>query len=125
MHDQMRVGDAAVNGLDTVHRQNIPGWGPGELISAVAGAAGNRQRVNAGISNKLSGLLRVSQQLVMAQLPRGANAILLACFSRFQRTEATDFTLDGNPASMRHVNNVTRNTCVVVVVHRRFTILAE
>ena len=86
MHDQMRVGDAGMDRLDTVHRQNIPGWGPGKLISAVAGAAGNRQRVNAGISDKLSGLLRVSQQLVMAQLPRGANAVLLARFPRFQRT---------------------------------------
>ena len=61
-----------MDGLDTLHRQNISGWGPGKLISAVAGAAGNRQRVNAGISDKLSGLLRVSQQLVMAELPRGA-----------------------------------------------------
>ena len=40
MHDQMRVGDAGMDGLDTVHRQNISGWGPGKLISAVAGAAG-------------------------------------------------------------------------------------
>ena len=61
----------------------------------------------------------------MAQLPRGANAVLLARFPGFQRTEATDFTLNRDPASMRHVNNVPRNTCVVVVVHRRFTILAQ
>src|SRR5690606_20716406 len=63
VHNQMRIGNARVDGADTVDGQNVAGGFAGKFIGAVAGADGNGQRINAGSGDKIGGLFRIGQQL--------------------------------------------------------------
>ena len=80
----MRVGNAGVNRLDAIHRQNIACWRTRELVGAVARATGNCQGVYAGVRNKLRCLFWIGQQLVVTELARSANTVFFTRLSGFQ-----------------------------------------
>ena len=80
----MRIGDARVNRLDAIHRQNIACGGAGELVGTVTRAAGNRQGIYVSVCNKLCRLFRVGQQLVVTELARSANTVFFTRLSGFQ-----------------------------------------
>jgi hypothetical protein len=81
-----------------------------ELVGAVAGAAGDRQRVHAGVLDEARRLLGIGQHLVVRQLAFGADAVFLAGGAGFQRAEAADLALHRHAAGMRHRSTVLRVT---------------
>ena len=63
MHHQVGARDPSMNSLDTINRQNVTcGWA-GELVSAMRGADGNRQRIHLGFLDKVCCFFRIRQQL--------------------------------------------------------------
>ena len=78
MHYQVRIWNAGVNRLNPIDRENVPGGRARELVGTVTCATGNGQGVDTGISNKLFGLIGISEHLIVRQLPCGADAIFLA-----------------------------------------------
>src|SRR3546814_11334333 len=64
VHDQVRVGQALMNFLDAGNRQDVASRLAGELVGAMAGANGDGQRVELGLTNKIGSLLRVGPQLL-------------------------------------------------------------
>ena len=58
--------------------------GAGELVGTMTRAAGNRQGVHTSVCDKLCRLFRVSQQLVVTELARSANAVFFTRLSGFQ-----------------------------------------
>jgi hypothetical protein len=64
VHHEVGVGDAAVDFLDAVDRQDVAGGLAGELVGAVAGADRDRQRVELRALDEVGGLLGVGQQLL-------------------------------------------------------------
>ena len=114
-----------MNGLDAIHRQDVTGGWTGKLVGAMAGATGDGQRIYPGICDKLRCLLRVCQQLVVAQFSGRPDAIFLARFAGFQRSKTANFSLNGHTAGMRHINDLPGHTRVVVVIHRRLAILTQ
>jgi len=94
VHHQVGVGNAAVDFHDAVNRQDVACGLTGELVGAVAGANGNGQCVNAGFCDKVFGLHRVSQHLLVAEFAFGTNAVFFTCIAGFQAAQATQFALD-------------------------------
>jgi hypothetical protein len=68
----MRAGQAVVDRLDHVHRQNVAIGLSRELIGAVACPAGNGKRIAAGAQHETDRLVRVGQKLAVIQLAFGA-----------------------------------------------------
>ena len=124
MHNQMRVWNPAVDGFNTIHRQNVASRWSGKFIGAVAGAAGNRQRINPCVSNKLRRFFRVGEQLIGLICPR-RQCHLPHPLRPFPAIRDTLFTLNRHAARMRQVHHLPRHPRVVVVVHRGFAVLAE
>ena len=125
MHHQVGVGNAGVDLLDTVDRQDIAGGRPGELVGAVAGAAGNRQGVHSGGLYEPGGLLGIGQHLVVGQLALGADAVFLAGFAGFQGAQATQFTLHRDAAGVGTLHHLTGDGHVVVVIRGGLAVLAQ
>jgi hypothetical protein len=80
-------GQATVNFLDHVHRQHFAVRLARELVGAVAGAHGDRQRVDLRLAHEIDRLVRVRQQLRVVQLALGAMAVLGFAHARLKRTE--------------------------------------
>ena len=80
----MGVGDALVNGLNAIDRQNVARGLAGEFVRAVAGANGNGQSVELGLFDKVGGLLGVGQQLFAGHGGVGAVAVFLVAFHGFE-----------------------------------------
>ena len=58
-------GSLRVDLLDHVHGEDVAVGLAGELVGAVAGAAGDRQRVDLGARDEVDGLVGIGQQLVV------------------------------------------------------------
>ena len=125
VHHQMGVGNARVDVFDAIDGENVAGRWARELVGPVAGTAGDRQCVDAGVSYKPSGLLGIGQHLVVGQFTRRANAVFFASFTGLKRAQAADFTLYRDTAGVSHFHHSASDARVVVVVHRRFAILAQ
>ena len=115
VHHQVRVRDAAVDLLDAVDRQDVTGGLAGELVGAVAGADGDRQRVELRLPDEVGGLLRVGQQLLARHRRLGAVAVLLVAAHGLQRAQAAELALDGDAQRVRHVDHLAGDVDVVVV----------
>ena len=105
MHDQMRVGQAAVDFLDHVHGQHVAVRLARELVGAVAGAHGDGQRVDAGLVHEIDGLIGIGQQLVVGELAFGAVAVFLFAHAGFERAEHAEFAFDRDADPMGHVGD--------------------
>jgi hypothetical protein len=64
VHDQVHLGDAAVDRGDAVDGQDVAGGPARELVGAVLGAVGDGQGVDAGGADELGRLLRVGEELL-------------------------------------------------------------
>jgi hypothetical protein len=115
VHHQVGVGDAAVDLLDAVDRQDVAGGLAGELVGAVAGADGDGQRVELRALDEVGGLLGVGQQLFARHRGVGAVAVFLVALHGLQRPQAAQFALDGDAQLVRHVDHLARDVDVVVV----------
>ena len=74
--------------LDAAHGQHFAGRLGGELVGAVAGADGHRQRVHVGLGHEIGRLIRVGQQLLAGEHAFRAVAVFLLAAARFERSEA-------------------------------------
>ena len=115
VHHQMRVGDALVDFLDAVDRQDVAGGLARELVGAVAGADGDRQRVELGALDEVGGLLGVGQQLLARHRRFGAVAVFLVALHGLQRAQAAQLAFDRDAERVRHVDHLARHVDVVVV----------
>ena len=84
VHHQVRVGNALVDLLDALNRQDVASGLARELVSAVAGADGDGQRIQLGALHKICGLLGVGQQLLHGHRRLGAVAIFLVALHGLQ-----------------------------------------
>src|SRR5690606_5368292 len=103
MHDQMRIGNAAMNLLDPVDGQNVTGRWPRELVGSMARTHRDRQCINVSFLHETRGLVRVGKQLTVVQYACSPDAILLASGARLQRAKASQLAFHRNAAGMSHV----------------------
>jgi hypothetical protein len=66
-----------------------------ELVGAVAGADGDRQRVQLGGLDEHGSFFGVGQHLAVVQLAFGADAVFLAGFAGFQVAQAAQLAFHG------------------------------
>ena len=116
MHHQMGVRQPAVDFLDHVHGEDVAVGLAREFVGAVRGAHRDRQRIDLGGANEIDGLVRVGQQLVVADLAFDAVAVLLLAAAMLQRAEHAELALDRGADPMRHVDHAAGDVDIVVIV---------
>ena len=97
VHDEVGVGQALVDGDEHVHLEDGAVGLLGELVSAVAGADGDGQRVNAGALGKLDRLVGIGD--VVEAAAAGAVAV-------FNAAEDADFAFDRDAALVGVVDHL-------------------
>ncbi len=122
MHDQMGVGNTAVDFFDALNGQYVAGGLTAEFVCAVAGANGNGQRVHLGLLDEVGRLLGVGQQLLAGHGGVGAVAIFFVALHGFQRAQATQLAFDGNTAHMSHLNHLLGHVQVVFIAGNGFAV---
>ena len=121
----MGIRDARVDLFDTLNGKRVAGRRLGEFIRAVAGANGNRQRVDLSRLYKRSGFFGVGQQLFHIQLAFGTNAVLFTSHAGFQATQAAQLAFYRDATGVGHFYCATSNVNVVVVIHWRLAIFTQ
>ena len=81
----------------------------------MAGADGNRQRIQLSLFHEIGRLIRIGQQLITSHLGISAVSVFFVAFHGFQRTQATQFAFDADPDAMSHINNLAGHIHVIVV----------
>ena len=99
-------GQPAVDLLDHVHGEDRAVGLAGELVGAVRGAHGDGQRVDLRLGDEFDGLVRVGEELVVAELALGAVAVLLVAHAGLERAEHAELALDRDAAEMRHLDHL-------------------
>ena len=125
VHHQVGVRDLRMNGDDAVHGQNVARGLARELVGAVAGANRNRQRINAGLGNKVLGLHRVGQHHVVRQFADGPGTIFLSGLAGFQGTQAAQLAFHRHANRVRHFADAARDGDVVLVAGRRLGVFHQ
>ena len=103
VHHEMRVGQPAVDLLDHVHGEDVAVRLARELVGAMRGAHRDRERVDLGGADEIDGLVRVGQQLVVAELAFGAVAVLLLAAAVLERAEHAELAFDRGADPVGHV----------------------
>ena len=111
-------GQPAVDFLDHVHGKDLAIRLARELVGAVRGPHRDRQRVDLGGANEIDRLVRVSQQLIVADFAFDAVAVLLLAAAMFERAEHTELALHRRADPVRHVDDAPGNIDIVVVIRR-------
>ena len=73
----------------------------------------DRQRIHLSGLDEFGGLVRVGQQLVVAQCALSAVAVFLLAVAGFQRTQAAQFALDGYADRVGHIHYAASGVDVV------------
>ena len=118
MHHQMRIRQPAMDFLDHVHREDVAVGLARELVGAVRGAHRDRQRIDLGGADEIDRLVRIGQQLVVADLAFDAMAVLLLAAAVLERAEHAEFALDRGADPVRHLDHAPGDVDVVVIVRR-------
>ncbi len=122
VHHQVGVGNALVDLLDPADGQDVARGLARELVGAVAGADGDRQRVELRALDEVGGLLGVGQQLVHRHRGFGAVAVFLVALHGLERTQAAEFAFDRDAQLVGHVDHGARDVDVVVVAGDRLAV---
>ena len=125
MHDEMHVRQLLVDLLDDMHRQDRAVGLAGELVGAVRGAHGDGERIDLGLGDELHRLVRVGQELVVAELALEAVAVLLLALAALQRAEHAELALDRDAAEMGHLGHRLGDADIVVPVARGLAVGLE
>ena len=115
MHHQVGVGNTTVDFHDALNRQDVTGGLARELVSAVAGANGNGQRVQLGALDEVGRLLGVGQQLFARHHGIGAVAVFLVALHGLERAKAAQLAFHRDTELVRHVHHLASDFDVVVV----------
>ena len=118
VHHQMRVRQAAVDFLDHVHGEDIAVGLARELVGAVRGAHRDRQRVDLGGADEIDRLIRIGQQLIVADLAFDAMAVLLFAAAVFERAEHAQLAFHRGADPVRHLDHAAGDIDVVVIIRR-------
>ena len=119
MHHQMRIGQPAVDLLDHVHGEDVPVRLARELVGAVRGAHRDRQGVDLGGADEIDRLVRIGQQLIVADLALDAVAILLLAAAMLERAEHAEFTFHRGADPVRHLDHAPGDIDIVLIVSGR------
>ena len=119
MHDQMRVRQPAVDLLDHAHRQDVAVRLAAELVGAVRGAHGDRERVDLGARDEVDRLVGIGQQLVVAELALDAVAILRSPPPCSSEPSTPSSPSTEAPTQCAMIDDAAGDRDVVVVVGRR------
>ena len=118
MHHQMRVRQPAMDFLDHFHGEDVAVGLARELVGAMRGAHRDRQRVDLGGADEIDRLVRIGQQLVVADLAFDAVTVLLLAAAMFERAEHAEFTFDRGADPVRHLDHAAGDVDVVVIIRR-------
>ena len=118
VHHQMRIGQPAMDFLHHPHRQNVAVRLAREFIRAVRCTHRNRQRIDPGGANEIDGLVRIGQQLIVADLAFDAVAVLLLAAAMLERAEHAQLAFDRGADPVRHVDHPASDIDVVFVACR-------
>ena len=116
MHDEMRVRQPIVNRDEHVHFEHAAIRLLVELVSAVAGADGDGQRVHAGALRKLDSLIGIGD--VLQARAAGAMAV-------FHAAQHANLAFNGHAALVRVVDHAARHVHVFVERRRRLAVFLE
>jgi len=94
-----------MNLLDALHHQHLAGRLLAELVSAMAGADRDRERIDPGPLDEFNGLIGIGQM---------RHGIHISSVSIFDTAERAEFAFDSNAAFMRHLDHFTCDLHVVV-----------
>ena len=107
------MGSLLVDLDQPVHFERFAGGLLRELIGAVAGADGDRQRVQSGLLYEFHGLVGVGEM---------AQAVEAGAVAVFNAAQAADFTFHGHALGMRQLHHFARRLHVVFEAGRRLPI---
>src|SRR5690554_1055653 len=116
VHDQVGVGQAGVDFLDALNRQDVARGLARELVGAVAGADGDGQRIELGAAHEIRSLFRVGQQLVARHGAFRAVAVFLVTHHGLERTQATELAFDGDAQLVSDLDHLASDFDVVFVI---------
>ena len=108
--------------LDDAHREDLAIGLSREFIGAVRRPHGDRQRVDLGGAHEIDRLIRVGQQLIVADFALDAVAIFLFAATVLQRTEHPEFAFNGCADPVRHIDDTAGDIDIVAVIRRRLGI---
>ena len=103
MHDQVGVGQAAVDLLDHIHGQHRAVGLAREFVGAMAGAHGDGQCVDLGLVHEIDGLIGIGEELVVGKLALEAVAVFLFAHAGFERAEHAEFAFDRDADPVGHL----------------------
>ena len=104
MHDKVGVGQSPVDLEEAVHLECFPGGLTGELVSAMAGADGDSERVHASLPNELDRLVGIGEV---------AEAIEASAVAVFNAAQAADFAFHGDALGVRRLHDFARRLHIV------------
>src|SRR5690606_38080515 len=116
LRPRMGVGQAGVDFLDALDRQNVARGLASELVGAVAGTDGNRQGIELRATHEISGLFGVGEQLVAGHGAFGAVPVFLVAHHRFERTQTTKLPFDRHAQLVGHFDHTAGDFDVVFVI---------
>ena len=125
VHHQMGIRDAGVDRFDAIDGENITGGRAREFVGAVTGADGYGQGIDLGGLDEIGGFFGVGKQLRVLQHPLGADAVFFTGFSGFQRTQATELTLNRHTTGVGHRYRAPGYIDVVLIARRGFAVLQQ
>lgn len=91
----------------------------------MAGAYGDRQRIDAGALDEIARLLWISKHHVVGEFALRANAILFGRLAGFERAETAELTLDRYSDHMGKFTDFARDIEVVFIAGGRLCILTQ
>ncbi len=121
----MRVRQPAVDFLDHLHRQDLAVRLAREFVGAMRGAHRDRQRIDPGGANEVDRLVRIGQQLVVADLAFDAVAVFLFAAAMLERAEHPEFALHRGADPVRHLDHAAGDVDIVVIIRGRLGIGLE
>ena len=125
MHHEVGVGDAGVDFLHAADGQHIAGRRAREFVGAVAGADGDRQRVELGFLDETRGFFGIGQHLAMVELANRADAVFFAGLAGFERAQAAQLTFDRDADLVRHRDDLLGHIDVVAEIGRGLAVFLE
>ena len=102
-----------------------PVGGRVNFVGTVAGADGDRQRVELRGLDELGGFFRVGQQLVVPKLADGADAVLPPASPVSSEPRQPSSPSNGDADLVRHRDDLLRYIDVVVEIGRRFAVFLQ
>ena len=107
-----------MDGFDHAHGQNLTIGLTRKLIGTVRRTHGNRQGIDTGLGNEIDRLIRIGQQLIMAERAFETVALFFFALTGFKRAQNPQLSFDRDTTGMGHFDDAARHIDIIVIAGR-------